>query len=91
MSGLAIFRQGIWVAGLMMAAAGVAQAKIPQSQQAIPVIPDVAGPGSASGYVKHCPVVPAPGDSIVTETITLNFGPLHFQEITKTARKTCLS
>jgi hypothetical protein len=90
MSGHAMFRCGLVLAGFLLGASSVAEAKIPQSRQALfapgrayanTLIENLGG--SISG--------PCQGNSVVTKTVTLNFGPLHYQEVLTDTPKTCRS
>jgi len=89
MSGGSVFRYGLSLAACVLAGSGVAQARIAQTRPDYGAVPNVLGSDGLNGYYSRIPAAPAPGE--VTKTITLNFGPLHFQEVLKSAPKTCRS
>ncbi len=88
MSAGTIFRCGLLLAACVLAGSGVAQASIVQSQPAKGAIPDILGPDGLNGYYNRNPEA---DQDQVTKTITLNFGPLHFQEILRSTPRTCHS
>ncbi len=90
MSGRVVFHSALLLAACVLAGSGVAQARILQFAPADRAVSNISG--SANGlndYFNQVALAPVPGE--VTKTITLNFGPLHFQEVVKTVPKTCRS
>jgi len=84
-----MFRCALVLAGFVLGASSVAEAKIPQSRQA--VLPEGAYSAMLSENLGASIAGPCQGNSVVTKTVTLNFGPLHYQEVLTNSPKTCRS
>jgi len=91
MSVHAVFRCGLLLIGFVLGAVGVAEAKIPPSQASARTVPDAMDTNALSEYPNHSLTPPAQEACETTKTLTLNFGPLHFQEILKSTLRTCHS
>lgn len=87
----AIWRCGLLLTGFLMGASGVAEAKIPQFQHSVGAVPDVMDPNAVSGNPRKPLAVPVQEECEVTKTVTVNFGPLHFQEVVKSTSRICHS
>jgi hypothetical protein len=91
MSGHTIFRIGLLLTGFVLAATGAAEAKIPQSQHAAAAGPNAVNPNALSENPSQSFAPPVQRQCEVTKIVTLDFGPLHFQEILKSSSKICRS
>jgi hypothetical protein len=91
MSGQAVIRCGLLLAGFVLGVTGVAQAKIPRSQPAVGAVSGGAAINDLSEIFGRMPGQAIPGGPEITKTITLNFGPLHFQEVLSATPKACRS
>jgi hypothetical protein len=90
MSGHAMFRCVLVLAGFLLGASSVAEAKIPQTRQ-VRLQPDNVYSNMLSENFDASLSGPCQGNSVVTKTVTLNFGPLHYQEVFTAAPRNCRS
>jgi hypothetical protein len=82
------FKSCLLLTVVVLAATNVAQAKIIQSEPVLNAAPSLADPQALQTYLDTLPLN-QPKTAAESETITLNFGPLHFQEVVKHPVKAC--
>jgi hypothetical protein len=82
------FKACLLLAVLILAATNAAQAKIIQSEPVLNAGPALADPLALQAYLNSLPINQAK-TAAESETITLNFGPLHFQEVVRRPVKAC--
>jgi hypothetical protein len=80
-----IFKSCLILAVAILVATNVAQARIIQSE---PAAPSLADPQALQTYLDTPPLNQA-NTAVESKTITLNFGPFHFQEVVKHPPKAC--
>ncbi len=76
---------------LLLAATNVAQAKITQFEAVVNTAPKLADPQALQAHLNTMTLAQANGAAAESKTITLNFGPLHFQEVIRLTPKSCPS
>jgi hypothetical protein len=76
------------LAGFVLGASSVAEARIPQMQHRPGAVPDVLAPNVLSEVLNRPPAAAMQSE---TKTISLSLGPLHFQEVLKDTPNACRS
>ena len=83
------FKSCLMLTVVILAATNVAQAKIIQSEPAFNTTMNLTDLQALQKYLDAIPLNQTKTAVAESKTITLNFGPLHFQEVVKHPVKAC--
>jgi hypothetical protein len=83
------FKSCLLLSVVLLAATNLAQAKIIQSETASNNVSGLANPQALQTYLNSVPQNQPNTAAVESKTITLNFGPFHFQEVVQHPLKAC--